>query len=572
MKKLFIFLFSIYLTALATEALYGQSEIIFSYTSPQNHNARIYQHNQLLETIIPKSTTTPRAIPIGSHTFKIEIINTRNQVIADTKSLTVNVVRDTKVYVNIEARITPSGVEIREPIATKTEPLTPRPTIESVNISPQTIIINKGGNHQFTARVIGTNNPSQTVSWTVTGNKSSQTRINPSTGVLTIAANESSQTLTVKAASTVAANISGTAIVTVRAIKNEAIEPPQASTGTGLRLPAITDNSFASSQATSKQSRANIHLERATAHHDNNEYDQAIIEYNKAIQIAEDLSDPNFNFVRAYFYRGLVYFSRNNSGDVDRAIADYTEAIRLDPNFARLHYYLGLAHMERYMERENAWDIDRAIADYTEAIRIDPNFAWAHYDRGFSYMVRNNTGDIDRAIEDFETALRINPNNNLIRENLEKAKQAQNQANTPFTSIGFSAGTSFSTPAFIGTIHATFGLSNNFFIGGGLDYGLGYVGEKDMTTYTVDDYSSMHPYVYLGYFLPFAKNWYIGSGVGYMMSQYTFSDETVDISTFTLNLTTGFIIGDIFILSYTLRTNFDEFNNKFSAGIIYRFH
>ena len=49
----------------------------------------------------------------------------------------------------------------------------------------------------------------------------------------------------------------------------------------------------------------------------------------------------------------------------DRAILDFTEAIRLDPRLAAA-----------YHNRGNAWhakaDYDKAIADYTEAIRLDP--------------------------------------------------------------------------------------------------------------------------------------------------------------------------------------------------------
>jgi Tfp pilus assembly protein PilF len=51
-----------------------------------------------------------------------------------------------------------------------------------------------------------------------------------------------------------------------------------------------------------------------------------------------------------------------NKGDNDRAIADYNEAIRRDPNSALAFDNRGTAYLKK-------GDNDRAIADYNEAIR-----------------------------------------------------------------------------------------------------------------------------------------------------------------------------------------------------------
>ena len=53
-------------------------------------------------------------------------------------------------------------------------------------------------------------------------------------------------------------------------------------------------------------------------------------------------------------------------GDNDSAIADYNEAIRLDPKISR---GLSSTGAVAYMHKG---DNDRAIADYNEAIRLDP--------------------------------------------------------------------------------------------------------------------------------------------------------------------------------------------------------
>ena len=68
-------------------------------------------------------------------------------------------------------------------------------------------------------------------------------------------------------------------------------------------------------------------------------------------------------------------------------------------------------------------DYDHAIADFTQGLRIDPNFAWMYYNnRGNAYR---NKGDYDRAIADFEAALRVNPNLEEAKQDLEKARQAR---------------------------------------------------------------------------------------------------------------------------------------------------
>src|SRR5262245_1883985 len=62
----------------------------------------------------------------------------------------------------------------------------------------------------------------------------------------------------------------------------------------------------------------------------------------------------------AYFNRGAAHRALNNN---ERAIRDYSEAIKLSPDFAA-------AFGNRANAYHDAGEDDRAIADYTEALRL----------------------------------------------------------------------------------------------------------------------------------------------------------------------------------------------------------
>jgi len=110
-----------------------------------------------------------------------------------------------------------------------------------------------------------------------------------------------------------------------------------------------------------------------------------------------------------YLKSSIEYFEK---GDYNRAIADSSEAIRLDPNNAVAYGTRGAA----YKGKE---DFDSAIADLTEAIRLDPNNAPAYGNRGLTYITKR---DYDKAISDLEMAVKIQPENDGYRQFLAKVK------------------------------------------------------------------------------------------------------------------------------------------------------
>ncbi|MCX6251724.1 MAG: tetratricopeptide repeat protein [Bacteroidetes bacterium] len=98
-----------------------------------------------------------------------------------------------------------------------------------------------------------------------------------------------------------------------------------------------------------------------------------------------------------YFYRGFANF---NIGQLNKAITDFSKAIEIDPKYTDAYYNRGVAYYS--LEQK-----DRSIADFTKVIGIDPNYKSAYYNRGVAY---NNLGQWDKAIADFSKAIEIDPN------------------------------------------------------------------------------------------------------------------------------------------------------------------
>jgi tetratricopeptide (TPR) repeat protein len=132
-------------------------------------------------------------------------------------------------------------------------------------------------------------------------------------------------------------------------------------------------------------------------------------------------------------------------GDVDGAIAEFREAIRIDPKDAKVHYNLGLllrvkgdvkgviaelqeavrldpGHSAAYQNLGNALmmkgDAVGAIASYKEALRLDPKNSNVHYNLGNAFGI---TGQLDDAIVEFREALRLEPRFPLAHYNLGNA-------------------------------------------------------------------------------------------------------------------------------------------------------
>jgi tetratricopeptide (TPR) repeat protein len=127
-----------------------------------------------------------------------------------------------------------------------------------------------------------------------------------------------------------------------------------------------------------------------------------------------------------YTYSDLIILEFTESGndkfnleDYSGAIADYSIAIKLNPNNAVLHCNRGLAkyHLENY---------SGAIADYNKAIELDPNYSTAYLNRG---VVKNKLQDYRGAIADYSKAIELDPKSSATYYNRGLVKHKMQDLN-----------------------------------------------------------------------------------------------------------------------------------------------
>jgi tetratricopeptide (TPR) repeat protein len=116
---------------------------------------------------------------------------------------------------------------------------------------------------------------------------------------------------------------------------------------------------------------------------------QAMADFTEAIRL-----DPNN--AAAYNERGAAL---HQSAEYNRALEDFNQAIRLNPNSA-----------ETYIKRGDTYyflrDFIHAVEDYTRAIQLDPQNKYAYMERAWAYQFQ---AEYDPAIEDYTGALQLDP-------------------------------------------------------------------------------------------------------------------------------------------------------------------
>jgi tetratricopeptide (TPR) repeat protein len=168
---------------------------------------------------------------------------------------------------------------------------------------------------------------------------------------------------------------------------------------------------------------AEDHYDAGYDAYSNGDDDKAIAELTEAIKLQPD-------YTEAYFYRAAAYRSNEM---YQQAIADYTRVAELEPDSPYPYFERGLTltyadnysraiddftraiellptDPDYYWQRAEAYKYigryDEAIDDYTSAVEINPGFADAYNSRGRSYAA---LGDYEAAIESYSQAINVRP-------------------------------------------------------------------------------------------------------------------------------------------------------------------
>ncbi len=158
-----------------------------------------------------------------------------------------------------------------------------------------------------------------------------------------------------------------------------------------------------------KPDYAEAYVGRGLAYDDKGQYDRAIQDYDQAIRLKPDFADAYYNRGVAYAGKGELDraiqdydqairlnpddaeafngrgVARNHKGLYDRAIEDLNRALQLNRSHAKAWGNRGFS----YLKKGTLRDLDQAIADSEQALKLDPNLTY----------VRTNLDEARRAKE-----------------------------------------------------------------------------------------------------------------------------------------------------------------------------
>jgi Flp pilus assembly protein TadD len=110
------------------------------------------------------------------------------------------------------------------------------------------------------------------------------------------------------------------------------------------------------------QESAGAHTEHGIDLAKQGRYDEAIVEFHRAIAINPD-------YVEAHYNLGLVLF---NEGDLDGAVGEYRKALSLKPDLAEAHNNLGNALTEKGSTTKPSSSSERPLCSNLRSLRLTP--------------------------------------------------------------------------------------------------------------------------------------------------------------------------------------------------------
>ena len=144
--------------------------------------------------------------------------------------------------------------------------------------------------------------------------------------------------------------------------------------------------------------------------------DEAARNFSKAVSILKKMGDdtaqsPLDSHNRDYWMvrcRTELGCELLNQGKLDEAIAEFQNALHVDPRFCRAYVGIGAALQQK-------GKVDEAVAQFEEALKINPKYATAHRALG---MILEKRGKFDEAAAHFRAFLNAEPNSRTALSSL----------------------------------------------------------------------------------------------------------------------------------------------------------
>ena len=139
-----------------------------------------------------------------------------------------------------------------------------------------------------------------------------------------------------------------------------------------------------------KDTTTHVHHSLAQAYAIKGSYDEAISQYNAAIN-----ADPEN--VSSYIGLGNSYYKKGMNAEAIKALE---KAVEIKPYWADCRCNLGAAYSLASLH-------DKAVEEFIQAININPNYAAAHYGLGIAYI---SAGNLEKAADQIEILNELDSN------------------------------------------------------------------------------------------------------------------------------------------------------------------
>jgi tetratricopeptide (TPR) repeat protein len=157
-----------------------------------------------------------------------------------------------------------------------------------------------------------------------------------------------------------------------------------------------------------REELAHIYRRRGSAYLQTGRPAQAMADFTEAIHL-----EPGYAL--AYYERGQAALAL---GKHDQALADYGAALRHKPDYAQAYIMRGYVSLI-------TGDVRAAIAEYSRLIELEPRHAVAFNNRGLAWRKK---GDLEKALADYNAAIALNPRYALAYNNRGYTYEAQGKA------------------------------------------------------------------------------------------------------------------------------------------------